>query len=330
MGAEGTVVWRPKVAKPPPAQAALEIHLEAPLSHRLGHFLIYQLPGLSWRAFYHVIVRNMGATSITDVQVDIQAVLRLRNDTDAAFPRAQVSLYGEDAFLLPPPKPFGLLDVNPDSPLAEAWLPPPAAEPLIPAVYPFRLETALPAHDETELSFAHVTRKPARIVHLCDSSAVPSPSPAAGVPLRRLLLVQNTPAIGLGIPLPPGEADVHLGTSRNVPIQTGHVRHTPYPGTLQMDMGRVPAVRAVRKAAEWLPQADHSRVADFDIVLMNDLDAPARIHVLERLEVSGQWHLVRTSTPATEQQDALLYDVVVPANSSKTIQYRLRLAAGSI
>ena len=323
------VVWRPRrEAPPPPPRSRLEIRLAQPLSHAMGHSLTYRLPDFGWSAFYRVVVRGIGPESIEAVQVDLAGYLRIRNGTAATFPRARVSVVGADDALQPPPKPFGLLDLNPDTALTDRWLAPPANAPLEPAVYPLQTEADVPPAGLAEIQFAHVVRKPAQIAHVCDSDEIPAPTRQGGLPLRRVLLVPNVAAMGLGFPLPPGEAQVFLGAARGAPFQTGRALHTPFPGTLRLDLGPVETVRASRQTLEEKPLPDGARQADCSIVLVNDLASPVRIQVLEKPATPMQWSLVRSSLPCTETTRSLQFELTLSPQSTKTITYRLRLAAG--
>lgn len=327
-GADDPLVWRPGGTAPTvPSRDRLEIRLAEPLSPRMGYSLTYRLPGFNWSAFYRVTVRGIGPESIEAVQVDLAAVLRIQNDTTAVFPDARISWVGVDAAFLPPPKPFGLLDLNPDTPLTDLWLRPADPAAPVPALYPLETEAKIPANDQAEIQFAHVVRKPAQITHLCDSGDVPAPTPQGGLPLRRALRIPNTPAMELGFPLPPGRAEVFLGTLRGAPFQTGHVLHTPYPGTLQIDLGTVDTVRARRQAGEEIDLPEGVKQADHVITLINDLASPVHVQVVEKPATPMQWNLVRSSIPCRQTTRALHFDLTVPAKSTHVITYRLRILA---
>ena len=321
-------VWRPReTPPPPPARNRLEILLAEPLSHSMGHSLTYRLPGFTWNAFYRVIVRGIGPQSIEAVQVDLAGYLRIQNGTAASYPDARVSLVGSDAALQPPPRPFGLLDLNPDTALTDLWLVPPVPEPLVPALYPLRTEAEIPADGQAEIQFAHVVRKPAQITHVCDSGEIPAPTPQGGLPLRRILLIPNTAAMDLGFPLPPGQADLFLGSARGAPFQSAHAFPTPFPGTLQLDLGTVDTVRASRQTGDEVPLPEGAKQVDYVVALVNDLASPVRIQVVEKPATPMQWDLIRSSIPCTETTRALTFDLTLPPQSTKTITYRLRLVA---
>lgn len=323
---DGPVVWHPRRdAAPTAARNRLEIRLDQPLSHAMGHSLTYRLPDFGWSAFYRVVVHGIGPTSIEAVQIDLAGYLRIRNGTTTAFPRALVSVVGMDDALQPPPKPFGLLDLNPDTALTDLWLLPPAAEPLVPAVYPLQTEADIPPAGLAEIQFARVARKPAQIVHVCDSDEIPAPTRQGGLPLRRVLLVPNVSAMDLGFPLPPGEAQVFLGAARGAPFQTGRALHTPFPGTFRLDLGPVETVRASRQILEEIPLPEGARQADYSVVLVNDLASPVRIQVIEKPTTPMQWNLIRSSLPCTETTRSLQFELTLPPQSTQTITYRLRL-----
>ena len=325
---DAPLVWRPRRNDQAPApRSDLEIRLAQPLSHSMGHSLTYRLPDFNWTAYYRVIVRGIGPESIDAAQVDLTAFLRIHNRTAAGFPAARISCVGTDPSFQPPAKPFGLLDLNPDTALTDLWLAPQAPAPLTPSFYPLQVDTPIPANGQAEVQFARILRKPARIVHVCDSDEIPVPTPQGGLPLRRVLQIPNTAEMDLGFPLPPGQADLFLGALRGAPIQTGHLLHTPFPGTLQLDMGPVDTVRASRQAGEEIALPEGARQADHAITLVNQLASPVHVEVIEKPATPLQWSLVRSSEPCTVSTRALHFDVTIPAKSAQTIQYRLRLVA---
>ena len=328
--AEGQpLVWTPKrgLQPPPFSRERLEIRLAAPLSHRMGHSLTYRLPGIDWHSFYRVVVRGIGPESIQSVQVDLTGALRILNDTPTAFPEARISLLGFDPFLRPPPKPFGQLELNPDTPLSDLWLALHDPIPLLPLHYPLQTPADIPAKGQAEIQFARVDRKPAQITHLCDSGDIPSPTQSGGLPLRRMLLVPNTPAMGLGFPLPPGDANIFLGAVRGAPIQAGHVFHTPFPGTLQIDMGSTDNVRATRQTDAEVPLPEGAWQTDHSISLANQLNSEVHVRIVEKPTTPMQWNLVRSSIPCTVSSRELQFELTVPPRSSITVAYRLRLLA---
>jgi len=324
--ADDPLVWHPEdTLQAPPSREKLEILLARPLSHAMGHSLTYRLPDFNWKALYRLTVRGIGPERIGTVQVDLTAFLRIQNGNDVAYPAARVSLVGVDESLQPPPKPFGLLALNSDTALTDLWLSPMDAPDLHSAIYPLETEAAIPAHGEAKIQFARVQRKPAQITHICDSDDIPSPTPSGGMPLQRVLLIPNTEKMGLGFPLPPGQADLFLGTMRGAPVQSGHILHTPFPGILNLDMGPVDSVRAIRAASEPVPLPEGAWQQDYSVTLVNRLASPVHIQVAEKPDTPLQWNLVRSSVPCEETTRELHFDVTVPPQSTQAITYRLRM-----
>ena len=328
---QNALLWKPAGSFASPSSSrSLEIHLAEPLSHRLGHSITYRLPRWNWSAFYRVTVRGIGTESTDAVQVDLVAHVRIQNDTSAEYRQAKVSLVGTDSSSLAPSKPFGLLDLNPDSPLSDLWLSRHSSDPAIPIVYPLQIETPIPAHRQTEVPFAQVLRKPAQITHLCDSENIPAPTPAGGIPLQRRLLIANLPTLGLGFPLPAGKAEIFLGTVQGAPLQSGHVFPTPFPGTLQLDMGPVEAVRASRQTGEQQALPEGAWQAEYSITLVNQQKSVARIQVIEKPPTPMKWNLVKSSLPCQQREGTLNFDLTVQPQSTQTISYRLRLLSQSM
>jgi hypothetical protein len=322
------VRWTPRHGpdRPPPPRDRLEILLDRPLSHRMGHSLTYRIQGFDWAATYQIVVRGIGPDSMRSVQVDLSAVLRIRNDTASPLVGARISLAGSGDLHAPPAKPFGTLELNPDSPLSGPWLSRKAPETPIPRIYPLNLVADVPALDSVQFPFASADRQPATWVHWCDSDQIPSPTQSGGLPLERRLLIPNDARTGLGFALPPGKADVFLGTLNGVSAQPGILLPSPYPGDVVVSMGTTPAVRATRKAEEPVPLADGVWQADHSVALDNDLDSTVLVRVLERPLSPMKWNLVRSSLPGEAGPGVLAFDVLVPARSSRMLTYRLRLA----
>lgn len=325
---EAPVRWQPADAPAsPPDLNRLEIVLAEPLSHTMGHSLTYRLPGLIWNAFYRVIVRGIGPQSIEAVQVDLTGTLRVENPTGASFARAQVLLVGHDETRQPPPKPFGWVDLNPETPLADLWRQVTEVSPQVPFLFPLNVEVPISPYGQTEFTFARVIRKPAFITHVCDSEMIPAPTPKGGLPLRRMLWITNSPAMGLGFALPPGHADLFLGASRGAPHQSGWVQHTPFPGILSLDMGMVDSVRAARWQEGEQPLPEGGAQSEHVIQVFNQLDSPVRIQIKERPVTPRPWSLIRSSRPCTQSTGLLLFDLSLEPQSSQAIRYRLRLAS---
>ena len=130
-----------------------------------------------------------------------------------------------------------------------------------------------------------------------------------------------------GFPLPPGQADLFLGSARGAPFQSAHAFPTPFPGTLQLDLGTVDTVRASRQTGDEVPLPEGAKQVDYVVALVNDLASPVRIQVVEKPATPMQWDLIRSSIPCTETTRALTFDLTLPPQSTKTITYRLRLVA---
>jgi hypothetical protein len=324
----GPVRWSPRdvADAAPPARERLEILLDRPLSHRMGHSLTYRLEGFDWSVSYRIVVRGGGPDALSPVQIDLAAVLRIRNDTARSIAGARISLAGSGTAPEPSPKPFGRLELNPDSPLADLWMARSRPSPPVPRIYPLNVLADVPAMDSVELPFANARRQPATLVHWCDSNHVPSPTQPGGLPLERRLLIPNRAEAGLGFALPPGKADIFQEAFHDAPAQSGNLHPVAFPGEVVVSMDANPAVRATRHADEPVPLAEGVWQVDHSVALDNDLDSAVQVRVVERPLTPFKWDLVRSSVPGSVGSDAIEFDVRVPPRSSRLLTYRLRLA----
>ena len=327
---DAPLVWHPNpvpfTSTSPAAPRVLELLLESPLSDAMGHSLTFRIPGFSWTAHYHMTVRGLGSSSLKQAQIDLAGTVRVRNDTDSSWPGASLSFAGP---LDPTPpsvtsKPFGLVDLDRDSPLTAPWFPAPSSEPGVPGHWPLRIPADLAARSPTDIPFLRTERKPARVIHAYDSDSVPLPTPAAGVPLDRWILIPNTPEMGLGHPLLPGTLDWTMAArSAHPAVHAVTLAHPPFPGTLRVPLGPVEGLRAARAALppEVLP--DGTCLIDCTIRFTNDLDGEADIEATERPPAPA-WNLVSSSIPCTATDETLHFSFSLPPHSSKTVAYRIR------
>lgn len=324
--------WSPTSTALIPGKApdrALRLSLAAPLSDAMGHSLTFRLPGLNWTATYHVIVRGLSAASMRSAQVDMTGSVLIQNDTSSAWPEVELSFAGSedsrDAVSIAD-KPPGLLALDRDSPLTALWFGAEQTEPPVPAFYPLRLRAALPALGATEVTFVRIERKPAQVIHAYSADDIPFPTISEGLPLERILRVANTAELGLGFPLLPGRVELMTGMgSRHVPLRTIAIPYTPFPGTMRLSLGPVQGLRAARASGPATDLPDGSRLMDFSITFINDLEGEAEIHAIELPPVASEWDLVRASIPCTSSGGTLQFDLILPGHSQRTFTYRLRL-----
>ncbi len=334
-GAAGTpddeppLVWRPNERlRPPPSRDRIDIRLAEPLSHSMGHSLTYRLPDFHWTAFYRVTVRGIGPESIDTVQVDLAAFLRIQNGTAAAYPDARISWVGVDSSLRPPPKPFGLLDLNPDTALTDLWLSPQTPAPLIPSLYPLQVTAAIPAYGQAEIQFARVTRKPAQITACLRFRRHPLSHPPGGAAACAACCSSRIPKKWIwAFPFRPDRRICSSAPCAARPSKRGTSSIRPSPAPCSSTWApSTPSAPAVRPAKKWtLPEG--IRQADTTVTLVNRLSSPVHVEVIEKPSTPMEWTLVRSSSPCTVTTRALHFDLTIPAKSTHSLTYRLRILA---
>ena len=291
---------------------ALRIDLAEPLSHRMGHTLLYRVPGWSWRVRY-------------DLDARLSATLFVSNPTPRAFPSARIAVHGPAALPSPAPtRPIGIVDVKRDTPLSDPWrtlLPDSSPDPA--AAFSFTARADIDPAAETEIPlFTAPVVNGAESLYVLDASAPGSfPStPGREVPLRRHVLVPNTERNGAGRPLPPGLAFIGGRPA-------GRIDATPHPGNMDFDLGDDPAVRASRRPdPPDQPLDGGHRLATRAVDFRNDTDLPARVRFLERPLTPYDWTLDASSVPPSDAADGLLdFTFEVPPRQTHTLTYTLHL-----
>jgi hypothetical protein len=167
-------------------------------------------------------------------------------------------------------------------------------------------------------------RKPAQIAHVCDSDEIPA-RPGRAASRCGACCSCPMPPHGPGFPAAARRAHVFLGAARGAPFQTGRARHTPFPGTLQLDLGPVETVRASRQLLKKkpLPEAPARRIIPSS---SSTIWPHARPHPVVEKAGDADAMEPRPFLAALHGNDPVLqFELTLPPQSAKTITYRLRL-----
>lgn len=303
---------------------ALHIRLASPMSHRLGHTLIYRVPGWNWQVHYQLDWQAEQADHAT-----LSAMLHIQNPSRRAYPKALISLRSVDQPYVVD-KPFGRLELNLASALSGNWHNQ-SFQPEIPLVRTYALQ--LPAHiaaaGETSVSLLPpVTCRGVHSVYVWDQASFnvfPS-TPGAKAALRHVLRIPNTTENGMGFPLPPGQLQV------NDAPQSCFLPATAFPGMLSVDLGPVNVVQAIRASRpRAVPLPDGNRMQVQHILFENHTDRPADILFEEKPASPFVWQLESSSVSDVQRvNDTLLFSFQIPPKSNMTVTYRLLLTIPAV
>jgi hypothetical protein len=136
-----------------------------------------------------------------------------------------------------------------------------------------------------------------------------------GGPTQRLLVARNRTGEGLGVPLPAGRLllfDRRAGS----PFLVGEavLRDHAVGEDVEIGLGAAPGVRAAQT-----PLGATDSGVDYEIVVTNDGPAPVTFEA----EIVAQAPRMTSPTPLSTRNGMGLWTVVVPANGSATLRYRL-------
>ncbi len=141
------------------------------------------------------------------------------------------------------------------------------------------------------------------------------------------LRFQNTPAAGLGEPLPAGTIHVY-GRDAQGALQflgDGGVPHTPAGEEVRITIGQAFDVTARRIQTEWRRIDDRTEESAWRVELRNGGGRDRAVDVVESFP--GEWTIVEESRPH-EALDARTaqWSVTVPARGSASLTYRVRVS----
>lgn len=139
------------------------------------------------------------------------------------------------------------------------------------------------------------------------------------------LILQNSKANGLGMPLPAGRVRVFKNDSDGSSILLGEDRidHTPRDEKLTLTIGQAFDLVAEETVVERRSISKKVSEVDFLISLRNRKDSEVTILATKRL--GGDWKILESSHEYEKKSaDQILFAVKVPANSEIEVKYSVR------
>lgn len=140
--------------------------------------------------------------------------------------------------------------------------------------------------------------------------------------VRVTLVMNNSEASGLGMPLPKGVARVYKADSENHLQFLGEdsIDHTPADEKVSVSVGYAFDIIGERKRSDYKKIADRMYRVTNIIELRNHKSDDATITVVEHL--SGDWEMISSSHSYTKKDaNTIEFQLTVPADSSATITY---------
>lgn len=151
-------------------------------------------------------------------------------------------------------------------------------------------------------------------------------TPVSNQKVAVVLELRNSAADGLGAPLPRGKVRVYKadGSGSQQFVGEDWIDHTPRDERVRITVGHAFDVVGERTQTEWRKLGAGLYEVAWDITLRNHKKEPQVVNVIE--PVPGDWQVVQsTHRWAKPQAHTLAFSVPVPAESTTTVSYRVRL-----
>ncbi len=323
--AEGDVVWSPgqKFSEPPRGDVVVGRLASDDLGPR-DVTLAYLMTGLSWSVSYNVLVRGNLSNEAERLSVDLEGTVRVENRTARAFNNISLRVVGRDAQTLRPKR------GEPGFLLVDEWLldvlSPRGADEGITYRYAVSDAVDLPARGSIELPLVSALRKPADRLYRMDAAEFPTTA-RGSLPLRRIIVLPNDPAHGLGRDLPTGPARIFVGTSRTSLSREAWFLHTPASDSFRVDLGPAEGVTGSR---QYLGRRDLELGAyedTYSFQIANALDTPVKVEILDQPPTDLQWNIVSASGRWDASGGGIRMAADVEARGTATAKYTVRVRA---
>lgn len=142
---------------------------------------------------------------------------------------------------------------------------------------------------------------------------------------RLRLIIKNTAASGLGLPIPRGKVAVYTPDTQGRLAIAGEPRipDTPKEQDLILDLGEAFDVTAKRVQTDYRVTDDGQEVA-YRITLRNQQDAPVTLELIEQM--SGDWTITSSSIPFEKLSTTQAkFTPTVPAGGEMVVTYQAKI-----
>jgi hypothetical protein len=284
----------------------------------------YLATKLAWNADYVLTVAR------DDTLADVDGWVTLTNGSGTAFRNAKLQLVAGDLNRVR--QQFSRMDA--DMRLSAAA---PAAEKMSQEsfsdyhLYTLARKTTVNNNETKQVSMLEATGFPVRKRYIVDGQNfyyrnVYRP----GSPIKDVVQVyyqfKNEASAGLGMPMPAGVVRVYQSDSKGGTHFVGEDRiaHTPKDETLNLKIGNAFDVVSERKQVDFEKIASNVYEVEYELALRNHKSTPVTVEANE--PIGGTWRIIRSTHEYTKTDAwAAQFNVLVPADGTSTLKYRVRV-----
>ena len=284
----------------------------------------YLAGGLSWQADYVLTVGR------DDKAADLDGWVTLTNGSGTTFRDAKLQFVAGDLNRVAPARQKGAMEAMADMRAAAA---PAMVQEAFSEYHLYTLgrRTTIANQQTKQLSLLNGTGVPVEKRYVVDGQSFYYRNRRSpGAPLKDQVQVfyrfKNDDKSGLGAPMPQGVIRVYQADSKGGLQFVGEDRidHTPKDEAIDLKIGNAFDVVCERNQTDFEKISDSVYEMEFAITLRNHKAVPIAVQVNE--PVGGTWRMVRSTHEWQKTAAwAAQFTVPVPADSSATLKYRVRV-----
>jgi hypothetical protein len=284
----------------------------------------YLTSNLSWHADYVLVI------DASDTRGDLSSWVTLDNQSGTSFTGAELKLVAGDVqrVAAPPPPPMPVMDMAEESQAANGG---------------FKQEALFEYHLYALGRPADVLDKEQKQVSLLEAHGVELAKKlmfrgsnygyrnswgdqVKNQKLSAVVLLDNSEAKGLGMPLPAGVVRVYKADSSGAQQFVGEdsIEHTPRDEPIEIELGEAFDVVGDRRQTSYQAHGQCSGDSAWEIELRNHKDSAVHVEVLE--PASGDYQVLESSQPVLPRDaQSFAFEGDVPARGALKVSYRVRV-----
>jgi hypothetical protein len=285
--------------------------------------LSYLTANLSWHADYVLVM------DASDTRGNLNSWVTLDNQSGTSFAGAELKLVAGDVQRVapPPPPPMPEMDMAEESQVANRAF---KQEALFEYhLYALERPTDVLDKEQKQVSLleAHAVELEKKLVFRGSDYGYHAQwgDQEKNQKVSVFVVLDNSEAKGLGMPLPAGTVRVYKADSAGAQQFIGEDRidHTPRDEEIEIKLGEAFDVVGDRRQTSWRALGKCSGQSAWEVELRNHKDAVARVEVLE--STSGDYEVTESSHPVQARDSgSFAFEVDVPARGTVKVTYRVR------
>jgi len=284
----------------------------------------YVVTGLTWRAAYTVFLRGDLTNEEERVSVEISGAIRVANPSSRAFKDVRIRVVGTEPSAEATGNEPGFVMVDEDNPLADLWRRN-DADPAAFFAYEIPGRATLVPHGETTVPLVDSARQPADRIFRMNAGYLPVSGRQQARPLEKFLVLKNESSYGLGMALPPGDAEIFVGGMRSLIFQTARFAHTPASGEVLIDLGPAANVRGSRQDLGREVDSADSYKATYDLLVENRLASAISVEIMETPPTTLAWQMIRAKKSYDIRGRQIVFRARVEGNTTERVDYTIRI-----